>query len=257
MESQSVRAHLISLALLCSGVLAADREILAVGSEDLAVGHFSANPAGTTLPAGWQPYRLAKGKPETRYTLSTVDNRTVLEARSNDSASALAFALRADPKRTPWLTFRWRTERLIEKSDIRGKAGDDYPARIYVVFDYDIARLPLGTRIKMRMARSLWGEQLPAATLCYVWEPRQPVGYSQWSAYTDRVRVIVAESGSARLGQWVDIERNVAEDFRATFGEEAPPITSIIVATDTDNTGETAHTWFGDISLHGKPAAQR
>ena len=245
-----MRALLISLALLCS-------EVVAAAADDLAVGHFSANPAGNALPAGWQPYRLAKGKHETQYLLSSVDSRTVLEARSNGSASALAYALRADPKRTPWLTFRWRTERLIEKSDIRTKAGDDYPARIYVVFDYDIARLPFGERMKMRMARSLWGEQLPVATLCYVWEPRQPVGYSQWSAYTDRVRVIVAESGSARLGQWVDIERNVAADFRAAFGEEAPPITSVIVATDTDNTGETAHTWFGDISLHGRPAGGR
>lgn len=245
-----MRACLVSLALLCSGALAAD-------SEDFPVGPFSANPAGNALPGGWQPYRLAKGKSETQYSLSTADNRTVLEARSNGSASALVFALRADPKRTPWLTFRWRTERLIERSDIRTKAGDDYPARVYVVFDYDIARLPLGQRIKMRMARTLWSEQLPVATLCYVWEPRQPVGYSQWSAYTDRVRMIVAESGRARLGQWVDIERNVAEDFRAAFGEEAPPITSIIVATDTDNTGETAHTWFGDISLHSGPTGPR
>ena len=65
----------------------------------------------------------------------------MLEARSSDSASALVYALRADPARTPWLSFRWRTERLIEKSDIRTKAGDDYPARVYVVFDLSLIHI--------------------------------------------------------------------------------------------------------------------
>ena len=245
-----MRAYLFSLALACSGVLAAD-------SDEVAVGLFSANPAGDALPAGWQPYKIAGGKRETQYSLAKIDGRTVLEARASQSVSALAYPLSADPKRTPWLSFSWRTERLIEKADVRSKAGDDYPARVYVVFDYDIARLPFGERTKMRMARSLWGDQLPVAALCYIWEPRQPVGYTQWSAYTNRLRMIVVESGSARLGRWVDIERNVVEDFRAAFGEQAPPISAIIVAADTDNTGETAHTWFGDISLRSRPAGPR
>lgn len=245
-----MRACLISLALLCGGALASD-------VEELAVGHFSSNRAGDALPAGWKPYRIGRNDRETRYSLAEVDGRTVLEARADRSVSALAYSLRADPRRTPWLSFRWRTERLDDRADVRTKAGDDYPARIYVIFDYDIARLPVAQRIKLRMARSLWGEEVPAAALCYVWEPRQPVGYSQWSAYTERLRMIVAESGNARLGQWVAIERNVAEDFRAAFGEDPPPIEAIIVATDTDNTGGAAHTWFGDISLRSRPAAAR
>lgn len=221
--------------------------------EQIAVGHFSHNTPALAIPLGWQPYRLGKARNETHYRLVSVDGRTVLEARAENSASALVYPLRADPKRTSWLSFSWRTERLVEKSDMRTTAGDDYPARIYVIFDYDIARLSFGERIKLRMARSIWGDQVPAAALCYVWEPRQPVGHSQWSAYTTRLRMIVAESGGARLDQWVSIERNVAEDFRAAFGEEPPPISAVIVATDTDNTGETAHTWFGDISLRSKP----
>lgn len=245
-----MRAYLISLALLCPVVLAADRE-------DLAVGHFSRNPPGDAIPSGWRPYRISSAKRETHYMLSTVDGHTVLEAQADNSASALAYPLRADPKHAPWLTFRWRTERLIEKADVATRVGDDYPARVYVSFDYDIARLPFGDRMKLRMARSIWGDQVPAAALCYIWERRQPVGYSQWSAFTNRLRMVVVQSGSARLGQWVAIERNVVEDFRAAFGEEAPPISSIIVATDTDNTGESAHTWFGDISLHSKQQAPR
>lgn len=244
------RSSLLLCVLLVASAPAAD-------GDEIAVGHFSRGAPGDALPAGWQPYRLGRGERETQYRLARSDGRTVLEARAESSVSALAFALRADPQRTPWLAFSWRTERLIDTADMRTKAGDDYPARVYVIFDYDVSRLPLGARVKLAMARAIWGEQVPAAALCYVWEPRQPVGYTQWSAYTDRLRMVVVESGAAHLGQWRTYERNVAEDFRAAFGEDAPAIGAILVAVDTDNTRSSARTWFGDISLRGSRGSLR
>ena len=61
--------------------------------------------------------------------------------------------------------------------------------------------------------------------------------------------MIVVESGTSRVGEWVSERRNVAADFRAAFGEAAPPITAVILAADTDNTGERTVSYFGDISL--------
>ena len=59
--------------------------------------------------------------------------------------------------------------------------------------------------------------------------------------------MIVADSGSGRLGAWQDEARNVYEDYRRAFGEEPPLIKSIAIMTDTDNTGEHAHALYGDI----------
>lgn len=237
------------LASLLLAVLAWSTGTRAADDARVDVGHFSRAAPGDALPPGWKPYRLGKSLNETRYRLTVLDGRTVLEARAQNAVSAIAYELHADAMRTPWLSFSWRTDRLIDRADMRTKAGDDYPARIYVIFDYDVAHLPLADRMKLRMARAIWGEQVPAAALCYVWEPRQPSGHAAWSAYTNRLRMIVAESGAARLGQWVSIERNVAEDFRAAFGEDPPAISAILVATDTDNTASDALTWFGDITL--------
>jgi len=61
------------------------------------------------------------------------------------------------------------------------------------------------------------------------------------------VRMIVAESGAANLGKWVTIRRNVAADFRTAFGEDPPAISGVVLATDTDNTGESATAYYGDI----------
>jgi hypothetical protein len=65
--------------------------------------------------------------------------------------------------------------------------------------------------------------------------------------------MIVVESGPDRVGQWVTEERNVYEDFRRAFGREAPMISGLALMTDTDNTGETATAWYGDISFLSRP----
>jgi hypothetical protein len=42
-------------------------------------------------------------------------------------------------------------------------------------------------------------------------------------------------------------ERNVYEDYKRAFGEEPPMISGIAIMTDTDNTGESAEAYYGNI----------
>jgi hypothetical protein len=65
--------------------------------------------------------------------------------------------------------------------------------------------------------------------------------------YTDRVIMIVVESGEAKLNQWVKEERNIYEDYKKAFKEEPPAISGIAIMTDTDNTGESVTAFYGDI----------
>jgi hypothetical protein len=45
----------------------------------------------------------------------------------------------------------------------------------------------------------------------------------------------------------VNEERNVYEDYKKAFGEEPPMISGIPIMTGTDNTGESATAYYGDI----------
>lgn len=211
---------------------------------------FSEAAAGADLPAGWQRFVLGKPQRLTEYSLAQIDGKTVLKAVAEASASAVVHRLKADPARTPWLSWNWRTDTSLSRADLRTKAGDDFVARVYVLFDYDESKLGLLDRAKIAAARVIFGDPIPVAALCYVWDNRQPEGHSAWSAYTNRLRLIVAETGADKLGRWVAESRNVAEDFRRAFGEPAPAINAIILAVDTDNTGERALTYFGDVALH-------
>jgi hypothetical protein len=221
------------------------------------IGRFSNASPGGELPGAWRRYALGKPEHLTEYKLVEQDGKTVLRADAVASVSAVIHPLHADPNHTPWLAWSWRVDNLLQKSDILTQEGDDYPARVYVLFDYDPARLPLAERAKIRMARMLYGEPIPVAALCYVWDGKRPSGFSTWSAYTSRLRMIVVESGAAHLKQWVSVERNVAEDYRRAFGEDPPTINAVIIASDTDNTRESARAYFGDVTLRSGPVQAR
>lgn len=210
---------------------------------------FSAGVPGGVLPGAWRPTRIPKVPLETRYALVEDGGRVVLRAESAAGMSGLTHPLRVDPAATPVLRWRWKVSAPLEAGRFGSREGDDYAARVYVLFDYDLAKLPLATRLKLRLARALYGEAVPAAGLCYVWDARAPVGTSAWSAYTDRLRMVVASSGAQQAGRWVEVRRDVAEDFRAAFGEAPPAIIGIAVATDADNTDGSVTAWYGDLEL--------
>ena len=69
------------------------------------------------------------------------------------------------------------------------------------------------------------------------------------NAYTKRLRMIVVGIGAAKLNEWQSYRRNVYEDYKQAFGEEPPKVSGIAIMTDTDNTGESATAFYGDIRL--------
>lgn len=223
-------------------------------ADSLAVGAFSALRAGAALPDSWRPLGVSNSLPPTRYTLVGDAGVTVVRADAVASVSALSRKLTVNLAEYPVLKWRWKVANILKTSDIRSKAGDDYPARIYVMFDYPVEKLPFVERTKLRLARALHDPNLPAATLCYVWDSKAAAGTIVPSSYTNLMRMVVVESGAARVNQWLAVERNVAADFRAAFGEApdslVPAVSAVALATDTDNTGESALAFFGDISFY-------
>lgn len=211
---------------------------------------FSDNAPGKPVPDGWRIWTLSRFKKPTEYSLVDYDGRTVVQAKARSSASGLVHPLDIDPRRYPLLTWQWKITDIIASADNTTKHAEDSPVRIVVSFAGDIDTLPLDDRIFFDNIRLVTGQQLPYATLMYIWENRAPRNTVIPNLHTSRIKMLVAESGRDRVGRWHDITRNVLEDFRRAFGEEPGTITSIGVMTDTDNTGESAHAYYGDILFH-------
>lgn len=216
---------------------------------------FSSAVPGAATPAGWVLQPIPGVTRQTRFDLVDDTGATVLRARADNAAASLRHAVDIDPAITPFLQWRWKTARVLESADMTTRAGDDYAARLYVFFDRTPAQMSFGERTLYRIGRARYGDQLPAAALSYVWDNRQPVGTVRDNAYTGFVKMVVASSGKAREGQWTTLSRNVAADYRRAFGTEPPPITGVAVAVDTDNTGESTVSYFGDIRFEPAGAA--
>jgi hypothetical protein len=214
-----------------------------------AIGKFSAEQPGETLPSGWRVWKLSGLKRPTEYSLVDHEGRTVILARSRAGASGLVFPISIDLKEYPSLHWHWKVPALIPGADNSQRHTEDSPVRIVITFDGDKSKLPLEERLFADNFRLFTRQEFPYAILMYIWENRAPVGRVIDNLHTSRIKMIVADTGTENLGKWRAETRNVYEDFKRAFGEEPPPIRSIGIMTDSDNTGADAEAYYGDITF--------
>ncbi|MEY2656040.1 MAG: hypothetical protein RLZZ524_3068 [Pseudomonadota bacterium] len=211
---------------------------------------FSGAAVGASRVDGWEHQRLPKVARANQHEIVADESGTpVLRIDSAASASSWLTRLDLDVGAQPWLRWRWKVDRSLPGSDLRVKAGDDHAARLYVIFDLPLDRLSLADRLRISAARALSGADLPAAALCYVWGHAQPVGTTAWNPYTDRVRMVVVDSGPERAGRWQAHARHLARDWAEAFGGPMPRVSGFAVGADTDNTADRVTAWFGDLEL--------
>lgn len=210
----------MKLKVILGAVLLAASTLATAADEELVIGRFSAGDLND-----WQT-KAFKG--ETRYTFDGKSGRRALFADSRGAASGLYREIRVDLTRTPWLNWSWRVDQVLSGVNERDKSGDDYPARVYVVISGGAA---------------FWKTR----SLVYVWSSNQPVGATWNNAFTSNARVMALRSGTKDAGRWVSEKRDIRADFRQLFGEDIDHIDAVALMTDTDNSGQNATAWYGDI----------
>lgn len=199
----------------------------------------------------WRDVRLKADLEPNRFSRRVWDGVPALEVQSAGSMSLMARPLETDLAATPVLCWRWRIDAPLKAADMATKAGDDYAARLYVSLRLPEARKSFALRAQLRLARAIWGPEVPDAAINYVWDNRQPVGTERPNAYTERTLMRVQRSGAAEAGRWVSERRDVLGDAERLFGPGVVPA-QLAVTADTDNTGESAHAGFAE--LHFVPA---
>ena len=195
----------------------------AVATEDfIPVGNFE-----TGTLSGWEE-KVFNGK--TTYELSAQDVGRTLKADSRGTASGLFKKIQIDLTQTPCLSWSWKVDNILHGLDETTKAGDDYPARVYVVFSGGVF---------------FWDTR----ALNYVWSGGQPLNSAWPNAYTANSINIAVQSGDANVGKWVHQSRNIRDDYHRLVGKDITQADAIAIMTDTDDSRSRATAYYGQISL--------
>ncbi len=218
----------------------------AAGEESPSLKRFS--ELGSLTPA-WEALEFPNIDRLTQYRLVEEDGQQVVMAETQNSASGLIARVHIEPGDSLLLRWRWKVSSVYDKGNARTKQGDDYPARIYVAFEFEKEKAGFFERAKRKAAAVVFGEELPGNALNYIWANQLSKEEIVANPYTDTTMMIAVESGNAKAGQWVTVERDLIVDYQRAFGEAPPPIVGVAIMSDSDNTGESATAWFGDVEL--------
>ena len=220
--------------------------------EVVEVARFSRLRAGADM-APWEPWLIVRGNTPTRYRVAEVEGAGALEAQSAEGGSGMWRKIRLDPQAQPVLEWRWRVPPPEPGSPPLTVTSAKSPIlRLSLAFHGDAATLDFEDRVKLRMARALTVHGLPYASLLYVWMVGVPVETVLHSPHTDRVRMIVVQSGLERVGEWVNLRRNVVEDFRRAFAEEPGDMVGVGLMTDYGDDGSPRRAYYGDITFKSR-----
>lgn len=196
----------------------------------------------------WEPFLLS-GKRNEPFEPTRALGQDALRVQANNSVSILRQRFADGLPGVERLAFSWKVDALPVDADLRDSQAEDAPVRIVLAFGGDRSLLSAHTHRLSELSRLLTGEELPYATLAYVWSTQEPLESVVHNPRTDRIRKLVVETGDQSIGQWLRYERDVRKDFIRAFGEDPGPLLAVALMTDTDNTSSKLQAWYGRLRL--------
>lgn len=130
----------------------------------------------------------------------------------------------------PYLNWKWRAIDLPEGADESSERTNDAVLSVYVVFK--ILRF---TKIP-KVIRYSWSSSLEKGMVI--------------SNNLGKQKIVILESGPENLNKWVQVKRNLVEDYRNFFGGEPPknPV-AFLILSDGNNVNDRVIGDYDDIFL--------
>jgi hypothetical protein len=207
-----------------SNVLAGD------GQPEVIVMDFSAPFSLNPLPAGWyHPTFWTRGPMQMAFAVK--DGVPAMRFETRSTASMLFRHVDFDLADYQFLIWRWYIEQPIESPlDEHTHEGDDYPARLFLVF-----RTVAGEERRMEI---IWGNKLKAGDYKYVG------GFPHY----------VADGGDENIHQWRSEQVDLREVYRQIWPDDAPAhLIDIAIFCDSDETRGHTVSYFADVKLRRWP----
>lgn len=176
---------------------------------------------------GWE-LQVKEGKPEV--SIGDDNGRHAVCMASNGSSFSVQRKVDVDVREYPWVTWRWRVDRLPDGGDFRREGKDDQAAQLFIAFTGKKA-------------------------ISYIWDTSAPAGDTgeYHVPFVIDVRILVVASGPAKTGEWLTVTRNVLEDYRRLFGEDPHAAEGLRFQINTQHTGSTARSCLESMRFSKTP----
>jgi hypothetical protein len=204
---------------------------LAWASEPVVIEDWSKAPIGHKgIPPEWKGQQW--GSPSYEFTIEQDAGKKVLHMRSKDDGSTISKEIKGkiNLKETPTLEWSWKMVVLPKGGNSCVKSTDDQAGQVFVTWP----RFP---------------EQVRSRIIGYVWDTTQPAGTICKSEKTGMVTYVVVRSGSADVGKWFTEKRNVREDFKKIYGEDAENPGVISLSIDSNDTHTMSESFIGALAF--------
>ena len=182
------------------------------------------------LPAPWEARKGIWGEAsplEIYYTLREEDGNQYLAAETDDSAIDAGRPAEVNLRVHNKFRWRWRVWSLPVGGNEEKSSKNDSGAAVRIVFHG-------GLRARM---------------LKYVWSSSLPKGTETESAGNGKIKVVVLQSGTEQLGEWIWEEVNAYEDYKRLFGGEPRPVRILGIITDANNTETLSKADYDDFTF--------
>ena len=197
----------------------------------------------------WEALTFPKIEEHSSYAIKQEGGGTILHATSQSSASGLIYKETFDVYEFPVLSWKWKIDGIVENGDGRRKKGDDYPIRIYVIFEYDPDKASGFQQLQYNLAKLAYGEFPPDSGLNYVWANQAWDKDFIPNPFTDKAMMIPMDIGTADVGTWREHRVNILEDYRRVFEKDPPAVASLAIMADSDNSQGSSSSYIDFIRV--------
>ena len=176
---------------------------------------------------------------------------------SDRSAGLFWHAVNFRPEAEPLLRWRWKVSGHLPDATPLSPELDNFPARVLVGFDSGWEGADGTALAWRRKVEDHTGVTPPARCICYTFGGREPSANAIDAAFGQgRIVVINLRTPASAAGMWHEEVRDLAADYEAVFGEPAPAVATLALASDSHRVGGCVSAWFDDFVLHGPEARQ-
>lgn len=197
----------------------------------------------------WNPFTFENIPRSTDYSIESEGSENYLRISSNDSASAIIYKYEFDVYQYPYVKWRWMISNVYRRGDATLKAGDDYPIRVYVIFEFEPAKASLRKKVRYAVYKAVNGRYPPDSSLNYIWANKEASSMILENVYSAESKMIILEACEKKAGTWVEETVNILTDYRQAFGSEPPRRATLAIMGDADDTKESSMAYVDFIEI--------